>query len=549
MAVRKSIRDGSIFQNISQNIGLLFVFGVVLSQALLFGSRLVNWLPVWSLYADPGYPYLLNGAEIINGGTPGHTDHPGTSMQWIIGIIEQITFWVQGSQESIFADIVNNPEGYAQVVSWVLLLLYLIVLLALGYRMWRFFGTSAALLTQFLLIWSVTLTGSGVFKLVPETLVLLACIALLTLLIPNLRKPRVKVHVAVVVLIGIICAVGVTSKVIFVPVFLIPILIMRWRDVATASAAFAVALIPIMFPTFSRLDQMWNWYTLVLLNPGRHGGELESSTLENLGNALQGIVGIVRWWLPVYLLIICLTLLIYVVPYLRIRIGRESLAAVALVGTSALVVVMGYKQAEARDFLLLGPLIAVTAGILLSLYRRIMSGFLRLVVALVALLFGAFLAAHGMVGSIYFYQLAESRSLERVESAKLLTEIAQDRIVAQGYDSWTEASALAFAEGWTNGKFAQPLNELYPELYEYSIFYQQVYTWNSGDGKELVTCKQIREIISTRGLDIVVPGIGTVAANEDLTEINTPDGIIGIFPEGKVGPNSRFKATEMQCAE
>jgi len=545
----ESTRSSIAFQRSPRILGLLLVLFVPFVQALLYGTRVFNWLPVWSWYADPGYPYLLNGAVIINGGIPGHTDHPGTSLQWLIGIIEQITFWVHGSSSTIFIDIVRDPEGYAQIISWVLLSLYIAALLGLGYRMWRVFGTSVALLTQLLLLWTVALLGNGVFKLVPETLVLLAFLALLILLMPNFKNPRHELNAWLIVAVGVSCAVGVTSKIIFLPALILPILVLRFRDTALAVIAFMVTLVLIMLPTFSRINQMWNWYLGVLLNPGRHGGTTTSSTLDSLTNALQGISGVIRWWLPVFFLVAGSSLLLFIVSSFRKRIGRESISVAALLTASALVIAMGYKQAEPRDFLLLGPLIAVLLGVLLSLYRRTMSESLGVGVTLTTLLLGAFLAAHGIVGSIYSYPLSVNRSMERVESAKIMNQIATDRFIASAYDSWTQASALAFAEDWTNGNFARPLTNRYPEIYEYSIWDQRIYGWNAGRGRELVTCSEVIELITSKGLDIVVPGIGTVTVNESLTSIESPDGTIFVSEEQKIGPNTRFKAIGMRCSK
>lgn len=529
-------------------VGLLAVLFGPLVQAVHFGSRLVDWLPVWSWYADPGYQYLLNGAVIVNGGVPGHTDHPGTSTQSVIGLIEQLTFWISGSSDSIFVDLVEDPEKYAQVVSWVFLTLYIAALIFLGVRMRRAFGTPVAVLSQLMLLWAITLLGSGVFKLVPETLVLLAFIVLVSLLIPNLKDPRNTTHLWIAITVGVVSAVGVTSKVIFIPAILLPIILLPWRKLLIALAAFFVATLVIMIPTFSRIDRMWSWYSGVLLGSGRHGGEVEQSTVDNLLSASEGITGLVRWWTLSFLLLLSLSIILYAVPKVRMQIGIRILSEVALVATSAGVIAMGYKQSETRDFLLLGVTTAILAGVLLWLYRMVLPVRLGLVVTGLALIASAYLAAHGLVGSTYFYPLITERSMERVASGEKLNELATRGILAQSYDSWTLPGSLSFAEDWTNDEFSQAIADRYPDTYEYSIWDQRIYSWNAGTGRQALSCSEIVGLAQAQDVFIVVPGLGTLAIDQDLQRITSPDGTIVVTQQEPIGPNFVFEVVDMECA-
>jgi hypothetical protein len=522
---------------------------VPLIQVFHFGSRILDWLPVWSWYADPGYQYLLNGAVIVNGGVPGHTDHPGTSTQWLIGLIEQVTFWVSGSESSIFVDLVYSPEKYAQVVSWVFLALYIGALFFLGIRMWREFGTAVAITTQLMLLWSVSLLGSGVFKLVPETVVLLAFLTLVALLVSRLKRPRGDSSTWLIISIGVVSAAGITSKVIFLPALLLPIILLKFRDLVIAFAVFLGATMIIMFPTLPRINQMWDWYSGVLLNSGRHGGEVERSALENLLNASEGITGIVRWWNLVFISFLFLSIVLYVVPTFRKKIGPGALSLGALILTSFGIIAMGYKQSETRDFVLLGVTVAMLAGILLWLYKEVVPSREVLIVSTVVVFVSAFFAAHGIVGSTYGYPLITVRSAERVDSGKQINELATRGVVAQSYDSWTEAGALSFAEDWTNGEFAQAIAERFPDTFEYSIWDQRIYTWNSGNGREALGCVQIGDLLRDTDIFIVVPGIGTLDIDPEMKEIDSPDGTIVVSQRNSIGPNPVFRVVEMRCAD
>jgi hypothetical protein len=46
--------------------------------------------------SDPAYAYLLNSLNILNGVPPGHTDHPGTTVQ-LLGAVGILIRWLGSS--------------------------------------------------------------------------------------------------------------------------------------------------------------------------------------------------------------------------------------------------------------------------------------------------------------------------------------------------------------------------------------------------------------------------------------------------------------------
>src|SRR6478735_6347588 len=59
---------------------------------LIFGLVIAGYMtPIYSglqhLDYDPAYQYLFNGAALMKGYGPSHTDHPGTPVQLLIGLI------------------------------------------------------------------------------------------------------------------------------------------------------------------------------------------------------------------------------------------------------------------------------------------------------------------------------------------------------------------------------------------------------------------------------------------------------------------------------
>src|SRR5579872_3982320 len=90
---------------------------------------------------DPAYIYLFNGLGLVEGYVPHHTDHPGTPLQLLIGLVVFVAhaaMRVIGMAESdIGASVMAEPETYLAVASAVALALNVVAIFYLGLRILR----------------------------------------------------------------------------------------------------------------------------------------------------------------------------------------------------------------------------------------------------------------------------------------------------------------------------------------------------------------------------------------------------------------------------
>lgn len=483
---------------------LLIVMLPVLLQGTVISLEFRRWIPVWASYPDPGYQYLLSGVVLIQGGTPLHNDHPGTSIQWIIGVMEWLLHQVSG-ESSLTQDVVNRPEFYSQWVGAGLAILYLVSLAFVALRLFTFFGLLPSLAFQLVMLWGLPLFSVARFKLMPESLVLSCGLLVLGLLAPVLSRRQTQLGTKSVMLLGVISAIGLTSKIIFIPVLLVILTLSSRRNLAVFVPTLFGATALILIPVFSRFDYMRTWFWNIFANPGRQGQALDSwdagrQWLDSLAN----VSGFVRWY-ALGILVIGVAVAIGLLAGDKsenVRRWRPVLAvALGLAATLAL----GVKPIEVRDWLLTIPLLATLAAIAMAFLLAGKSWAYRglSLLLLLTLMFGA---AHGVVQAQYFTDAQRNQARDLQVSTEALARDTRFPSMALGYNVWTEATALVFALPWMNGDVSTEVADRFPQARYYNPWTREIHDAQGGSIPE--ACQVIRERQLESGLAVVVHSPG-----------------------------------------
>jgi hypothetical protein len=247
----------------------LLVCGVV-----LLGYMSPIYSGVGGMDYDPAYAYLFNGAALMHGHRPLHTDHPGTPVQLLIGLITIISWSLaklSGLTSLSFApSVVAHAEHYLLINMGCLLL-------AVAFTVWRL-GVAVAKST------GVTAAGiacqSGYFLLgvlfprtfysAPEAMVFLAGVALMTVLTPVIFGDE-ECSDRRAVAAGVFLGLGTASKVIFCPLFVLVLLLRRPRPILIATASGVLFLLIFVLPIIDRLRSLFNFLTVVAGHTGIYG--------------------------------------------------------------------------------------------------------------------------------------------------------------------------------------------------------------------------------------------------------------------------------------
>lgn len=276
-----------IFQNKSNkarsgDIFLVVVPLITLIAGLIFLTQL---LPLYSgpngLDLDPSYQYLLNGASILDGIAPGHTDHPGTPLQ----ILAAIVIFLQWLVFSIFnpsdfshgpiMDAIQNPELYIQTICIVLLGLNTWATYFVGKSIFKSSQMlSISLIIQFapLAFWQFS---PRLVYLSPEALLIFSSLILIGLLakfiFPHKDKNIDSKKRIDLLKIGLICSIGITTKITFFPALLSLLLIRNWSHLSKIVLYILIFTALILIPIYSKFPWMLGWFYSLLTHSGIYG--------------------------------------------------------------------------------------------------------------------------------------------------------------------------------------------------------------------------------------------------------------------------------------
>ena len=182
--------------------------------------------PYWLHFnLDPTYSYFFNSLNLLNGMAPSHIDHPGTPVQFLGALIIKIASLGSGVDQ-ITDTALRDPEKYIQLISNVIIFLNSLILFIIGIVAHKIFGNliSPTFLQLSPFLSTLILRHGTHFK--PEIVLVFATLALILLSLYAL-KPGLfdKNQKKFVFCYGLIAGFGVATKIIFIPLLVLPILL------------------------------------------------------------------------------------------------------------------------------------------------------------------------------------------------------------------------------------------------------------------------------------------------------------------------------------
>ena len=245
--------------------------------------------PFWMWYnIDPDYAYLINALKILNLTTPGHVDHPGTPVQWLGALVLKATHpTVSGAH--IIDTVLADPEVHMHRIALVMAWLNAGILFAagvVGYTVFR--DILPALMVQAAPFISSQILRHAV-ALKPEPLLVFAVMALVMVTLLALRPGAVEANRrGFAVAFGVVLGFGISCKITFAPLFLLPLfLLSQRRAILTFAAAGLVAFLLFTLPALGAYEQFTDWIVRLFLGSQHHGGG--AATVIDLGNYPRNI--------------------------------------------------------------------------------------------------------------------------------------------------------------------------------------------------------------------------------------------------------------------
>jgi hypothetical protein len=218
---------------------------------------------------DPDYSYLFNSLNIATGKSPFHVDHPGTAVQVLGGVVLRAAHPLSSRAEIIKA-VVNDPERHLRYINFAFASIYAALLSVIGILVWvrsgRWLPALVFQAAPFLLA-----DQFRVFARVnPDPMLLIAGLLMAALL--YLQSLHEKIGVGGICALGLSAALGIATKLSFVPLPLAALPWLRtWRQRAAYLSCVGLFTCVLLIPLAPQADRHFAWVKKLVVHERHYG--------------------------------------------------------------------------------------------------------------------------------------------------------------------------------------------------------------------------------------------------------------------------------------
>jgi hypothetical protein len=409
---------------------------------------------------DPAYQYLLNGLSFVYGYPAGHIDHPGTPLQLLTAAVLLLSRAFGGQSKLDLIDVViANPETFIFWISLILLALVVVSNWFLGLQLMRQTGSIGLGIIAQLGLLFLGPAASQIAYLGPEAMLLAVSAVMIGILSKRLFDSKAAISTGEAIAVGLLSGIGVVTKVTFVPMLALLLLIgLNRRLVAAIIVAVATTGL-FLLTIFPVIDQMLNWFSVVATHKGIYGGG-EAGFIDFA--SIPASLG--RLWTDVPICYVGLGASVIAIPLFLLRVrGAPSVrwTDIVLASTPLLVFVLQFaivlKHFKSHYMVPIIPLATVVVAWLTWLAAPYRSNVRRHIRTLVA---GGFL----LIGTQQSYAVAARYAAARPAWDAHLREMDDilgrypGALVIGTYRASEFNFALQFAIGYIDHRFAEKVN-------------------------------------------------------------------------------------------
>jgi len=223
------IKQDKVEKNFDAKYLLVLVIPLIVLVLALMMKKAVG--PYWlGPNSDPAYQYLINSLHVLEGKTPSHFEHPGTTLQ-ILGAIVIKSFHIFDDNSTIIRAVLTDPESYLNAIFLSMIIPFILILFGIGlYCYSKSKSIMFACLIQstglvFCKFYNIHIVMPPIVNISPEMLIIIASY-LCAFLVLKLYFKGSKNCLWESIAFGVVCALGFISKTTFMPLLLLPIVLL-----------------------------------------------------------------------------------------------------------------------------------------------------------------------------------------------------------------------------------------------------------------------------------------------------------------------------------
>jgi hypothetical protein len=257
----------------SQLILSLLLFAIIPAVFLTGALQLTKVSgPQWlGTNFENSYTYLFNSLRIVKGEPPFHIDHPGTTTQVFGAAV--LRACAHGSKGEIVREVLRDPEKFLSRMHGSLLIVCVLAIWIFPWLTALTIGNYATgLLLQFPILFFNTVWHYSIWFGSDLALIAFSIAAVsLCLVLLNEREGGSQ-KLPTLVLAGVMCGLGIVTKLTFFPLILITLLCCQsLRGFLVFGTSFLGAAAIAILPIYSELPRVFQWIFRLSIYSGRYG--------------------------------------------------------------------------------------------------------------------------------------------------------------------------------------------------------------------------------------------------------------------------------------
>ncbi|MFZ4411588.1 MAG: hypothetical protein ACOYOV_00795 [Bacteroidales bacterium] len=440
---------------------------------------------------DPDYCYLFNGLNLAHRNFPWHIDHPGTPLQILSAIVIRLVHLFRN--DSLDMDLFKNPELYIYAINYTIIYLQAFVLFFTGLIVFRFTkDLVTALFIQISPLAAFSLMIQN--RIIVEQMELIASLLLISAVFWYLYTQKIEQYrhfiTKYVVVFSVIIGFGIANKILFIPLFLIPfILLPNLKQKLSFTVLSLLSFSIFAFPIFYRWREFYYWIKKLFIYSGQYGGGAKNVVdkhvfLSNIAEVFHS--GFLFPGIVVLSIVACM---VYQIPRIKIRF-RNPLLYKALLGSTLATLMLIVITCKQYKYVYLVPVLLLMVFELYLIVKLFLHAFAVLskkYIKLTALLLFC-MAIYGFdLHKIHAYSHSniERHQLFLESKAEILQSFNNQPklMIADYYGAPYPEYALYFGTAWSGekmrGYYANALYKLYPDSYIYQNWDRLFYSWGN----------------------------------------------------------------------
>lgn len=221
---------------------------------------------------DPESAYLFNGLNVAMGESVGLYDHPGITVHMYNAAVLSVTHFLRFTNTDLQTDVLMNAEYYIEVLRKSFIVLNSLLLFFLGLVAFTVLKSIwLAFLLQLVPFLSTTLVEQLWTKVSPEQFLISSSLLLIIMILKYYFSIN-KESKWFGVLFGIIGGFGLATKFTFLPLLIVPFIILKgsWNKVRYLATIVPVFIL-FTLPAADSYKLMFKWFFSIATHTGTYG--------------------------------------------------------------------------------------------------------------------------------------------------------------------------------------------------------------------------------------------------------------------------------------